>query len=299
MDLRQCRVFVEIAREKNFTKAAKRLNIAQSAVSITLRKLEEDLGLLLINRQVKRICLTAEGETFLRHAQQILDKVKTTQAEMDELRGLQRGEVRIGIPPMMSAYYFPQVIREFSRRYPQLQLSVYGDGAAKIQQMIAHGEIDLGVIATGVIPEGMEGQCFLREEIVAVVSENNQLAQQESITISEFLRQPLISFKAGYYMREFINELAKTARVKPQIVFESNLFSLVRSLIGEDGGVSTLLKMAVINEPGVKAISFDPPQYLDLMLAWKTDGYLSHANRAFADFLLKQVAKNNSTGITQ
>ncbi|OQY17973.1 MAG: LysR family transcriptional regulator, partial [Desulfobacteraceae bacterium 4572_35.1] len=144
MDLRQCRVFVELAREKSFTKAARRLNVAQSAVSISLRNLEKDLGLRLINRKVKMISLTAEGEIFLRHAQRLLANVDTAKAEMEELRGLNLGEVRIGIPPMMSSYYFPQVIREFTRNFPHLQLSVYGDGAAKIQQMIVSGKIDLG-----------------------------------------------------------------------------------------------------------------------------------------------------------
>lgn len=290
MDLRQCRVFVELAREKNFTKAAQRLNIAQSAVSISLRKLEDDLGLLLINRQAKRICLTAEGEVFLRHAERLLANVSAAQAEMDELRGLKRGEVRIGIPPMMSSYYFPRLIHEFTHRYPQLKLSVSGDGAAKIQQMIAAGEIDLGVIAGGVIPEGMSGKCFLREEVVAVVADDHPFSHQGSVTLSDFLAQPLILFKPGYYMREFVNELAHANRVKPQIVFETNLFSLVRSLIDEGVGISTLLKMAAIDNPGVRAISFDPPQYLDLMIAWQADGYLSHANRAFAAFLLEKVA---------
>lgn len=293
MDLRQCRVFVELAREKSFTKAANRLNIAQSAVSITLRKLEEDLGLLLINRQAKRFCLSAEGEVFLRHAQRLLKNVASAQAEMDELRGLKRGEVRIGIPPMMSSYYFPQLIHEFTQRYPQIKLSVSGDGAAKIQQMIAGGEIDLGVIAGGEIPIGMAGKCFLREEVVAVVAEAHPFSQQCSIRISDFLAEPLILFKPGYYMREFVNDLAQHHKAKPRIVFETNLFSLVRSLVDEGVGVSTLLRMAAVSQPGVTAVSFDPPQYLELMIAWQADGYLSHANRAFADFLLGKVATGN------
>ncbi|MBW2690304.1 MAG: LysR family transcriptional regulator [Deltaproteobacteria bacterium] len=293
MDLRQCRVFVEVARKKSFTRAANRLHIAQPAVSMTIRKLEEDLGLVLISRKAKQICLTAEGEVFLRHAQRILANCAAAQSEMAELQGLTRGEVRIGIPPMMSAYYFPQVIRKFIHRYPHLNLSVYGDGAASIQKMIAHGDIDLGVITGGKIPQGLESQRFLREEIVAVVPTDHPFAKRDSISMEDFYSQPLILFKAGYYMRELINDLALTCKIQPRIVFETNLFSLVRSLIKEGLGVSTLLRMAVANEPTVKAIPFDPPQHLDLLIAWQAESYLSHANRAFVDFLLSQATEIN------
>ncbi|MCK4509720.1 MAG: LysR family transcriptional regulator [Desulfuromonadales bacterium] len=293
MDLRQCRVFVEVARENSFTKAANRLHIAQPAVSMTIRKLEEDLGLVLISRNAKQTCLTAEGEVFLRHAKRILANCAAALSEMGELQGLTRGEVRIGIPPMMSAYYFPQVIRKFIHRYPHLNLSVYGDGAASIQKMIAHGDIDLGVITGRKVPHDLESQQFLREEIVAVVPNDHPFAKRDSISIEDFLSQPLILFKAGYYMRELINDLAMTCKIQPRVVFETNLFSMVSSLIKEGLGVSTLLRMAVVNEPTVNAVPFDPPQHLDLLIAWQADGYLSHANRAFVDFLLAQASETN------
>ena len=101
MDIRQLKVFVEIVRQGSFTRAAEHLHIAQPAVSISLRKLEEELDLTLINRQEKQITLTAEGENLLRHAERILDDLSVAEREMAELRGLVRGEVRIGIPPMI------------------------------------------------------------------------------------------------------------------------------------------------------------------------------------------------------
>ncbi|HEX9778131.1 MAG TPA: LysR family transcriptional regulator, partial [Geopsychrobacteraceae bacterium] len=88
MDLRQLRVFVEIVRQGSFTRAAEKLHIAQPAVSISLRKLEEELELTLLNRQEKRVTLTAEGENLLRHAERILDNLAAAETEMAELRGL-------------------------------------------------------------------------------------------------------------------------------------------------------------------------------------------------------------------
>ena len=285
MDLRQLRVFVEIVRQGSFTQAAEQLHIAQPAVSITLRKLEEGLDLTLLNRHEKRISLTAEGETLLRHAERLLDSLAAAETEMAELRGLDHGEVRIGIPPMMSSYYFPQIIRAFRDRYPNLKLSVIGEGAARIQRLIAKGELDMGVIAGTRLMEGLESQALLREEIVACVPLNHPLAGREKISLSEFLQEPLILFKEGYYMRELMDGLVAGEHQPPQVVFETNLFSLVRSLIKQQLGISTFLRMVVSSDGELAAVSFDPPLHLDLLVAWKAGRHLSRANRAFIDFL--------------
>lgn len=289
MDLRQLRVFVKVAQLESFTRAAEQLHIAQPAVSISIRKLEEELELTLLNRQEKRVTLTAEGETLLPHAKQILENCSAAEAEMAELRGLGCGEVRVGIPPMMSSYYFPLIIRDFRERYPNLKLSVSGEGAARIQSMISRGEIDMGVIAGHKVPEGLECQHFLREEIVACVPGDHPLAERETIPFSDYLKEPLIVFKQGYYMRELMDDMVEQCKLKPKVVFETNLFSLVRSLVKERLGISTFLRRVISEEPELAAVSFDPPLYLDLAISWKANRYLSRANRAFIDFLLEST----------
>ena len=289
MDIRQLKAFVEVANARNFTRAAEALCIAQPAVSMSISKLEEELDLILFNRHSRQITLTTEGEVFLRHAEKILADISVAETEMNELKELSSGEVRIGIPPMMSSYYFPRVIRDFCAEYPHLQLTVMGEGAGHIQRQISSGEIDLGVIAGGKVPEGLTSKCFLREEIVACVPSDHQFAGRPNIRLEELLSEPLILFRQGYYMRELTDNLQLGLPQKPKVVFETNLFSLVRSLVSEGVGLSTLLRMVVAGESRVAAVSFDPPLYLDLHIAWKEDGYLSRANRAFLNFLMNRV----------
>ncbi|HWI41460.1 MAG TPA: LysR substrate-binding domain-containing protein [Verrucomicrobiae bacterium] len=298
MDLRQLRAFVEIARTGSFTRAAERLHVAQPAVSMAVRRLEEELEVLLFSRREKRVSLTGEGEVFLRHAERILENCRSAETEMAELKGLSRGEVRVGIPPMMSSYYFPRVIRDFRERYPNLQLSVYGDGAARIQQMIARGEIDMGVIAGPRVPEGLRARRFLREEIVACVPAAHPLAAAGSVSAAVFLREPLVLFKGGYYMRELMDDLMRGSGGAPRVVFETNLFSLIRSLVKEGLGISTFLRMVVTGDPELAAVAFDPPLHLDLHIAWKEDAYLSRANRAFIDFLMERAAAESAEDFT-
>jgi DNA-binding transcriptional LysR family regulator len=285
-----------VARVSNFTKAAEGLHIAQPALSMAVKKLEAELDLVLFNRQDKKVSLTAEGEIFLPHAQRILDDLKAAELEMAELKGLAKGEVRLGIPPMVSAYFFPDIIRDFKRSYPQLHLSVLGEGAARIQRMVASGELDMGVVAGENLPETLEARRFVREEIVVCVPLDHPFATRQSVTLAEFIREPLVFYKEGYYIREYFQEVLKETGSEPDIVFETNLFSMVKSLVRNGTGISIFLRMVVAADTDLVALSFDPPLHLDLLIAWKRHTYLSRANRAFVEFLLQEAGKNQGLG---
>lgn len=283
------KVFMEIVSLNSFTKAAERLHIAQPAVSMAIRKLEDELELVLFNRQDRKVSLTAEGEIFLEHARRILEGVKSAELEMADLRGLVKGEVRIGIPPMLSSYFFPGIILDFKKRFPRLNLSVLGEGAWRIQKMISQGELDMGVIAGRNIPDDLDVRHFLREEVVVCVPAGHPFSARPSVPFAEFVREPLVFYKEGYYLRELVFEVLKGGRAESNIVFETNLFSLVKTLVCGGLGISTFLRMVVTGDKDLVAVPFDPPLHLDLVIAWKRGAYLSRANRAFVEFLLERT----------
>jgi DNA-binding transcriptional LysR family regulator len=295
MDIRQLRYFMEIARQNNFTKAANLLHIAQPAVSVSIKKLEEELDLTLFNRQEKKISLTAEGEIFLEHVKRILDEVKAAEMEMGALKGLDRGEVRLGIPPMMGAYLFPGIISGFMGKHPGLHLSVYGEGSWKIQSMLSSSELDMGVIVGSDYPDDLEVHRFMREEVVVCVNSEHPLALRSSISYQDFAKQDLAFYKEGYYLRELIFDIFKKKGIVPNVLVETNLFSLVAGLVLNGKSVSVCLRMVTDQNVGMKAISFEPPLYMDLMIAWKQQSYLSRANRAFVEYLLEQTRGGQQT----
>ncbi|SNB47168.1 LysR family transcriptional regulator [Geobacter sp. DSM 9736] len=288
MDLKQLNFFLEVADSGGFTKAAEKLNIAQSALSIAIKKLEEELEVKLFVRRDRKVTLTAEGESLALNAKDIFKVVARARQEVADLRGLVRGEVRVGLTPMLSSFFFPKILSAFKRRYPALQISIYGDSAWNIQRKIESGDIDMGII-TGRVPDGLDSHHMLREEVVACVHRFHPFAVKKKCKISDLLAEPLVQFKKGYYLRELIDEIAAREGILPVVMAESNLFSLVRSLVKEELGVAFLLKMAVDKDPGVATISCDPPLFLDLAIAWKKDVPLSPANRAFVNFLIQEV----------
>lgn len=287
MDLRQLNVFLAVADCGGFTKAAERLNIAQSALSIAVKKLEDELEVKLFVRRDRKVSLTAEGESLAQSAKDIFRKVASARQEIADLRGLLRGEVRVGLTPMLSTFFFPKIIAEFKRRYPALQISVYGDSAWNIQRKIESGDIDMGII-NGTV-SGLDSHHMLREEVVACVSRFHRFAAKKRVPTRDLLAEPLVQFEKGYYLRELVDELAAGEGIVPVVMAESNLFSLVRSLVKEELGLAFLLKMAVAKDPDLATVSCDPPLYLDLYIAWKKDAPLSPANRAFVNFLIQEV----------
>ncbi len=298
MDLKQLRYFKTVVETGGFSAASRRLHIAQPAISIAVRKLEQEMELTLLHRGDRQISPTVEGEVLLRHALKLLALADEAELEMRELRGLTKGEVRLGIPSMLGSYYFPPILMGFKHRHPALRLSVYEQGTRRLQQMIHDGELDLGVVVADSPPADLETRLLTRAEMVACVPADHPFASRDSISVDEFFSQELVVFKPGYFLREFVDRFSERKDQAPRIAFETNLIPLTKAIVRQGFGITTFLRMVIENEPdeGLAAVPFDEPVFLDLSLAWKRGGYLSRADRAFVEYILDQTASAPGAG---
>lgn len=288
MDIKPLRYFQAVAETLSFTRAAEQLHIAQPAISMAIRKLETELELTLFHRQDKRVSLTDEGRHLLQQSRRILQALDDAQLEMAELRGLTRGEVRVGIPSMLGSYYFPPILMAFRHRYPTLNLSVIEGGTWQLQQMLERGELDLGIIVAEFVPEALEAKTFLREQMLVTLASDHPLAAQQAISYDAFFDEELVMFKEGYFHRKIVDRMAAHSGHTPNIGFETNLIPLIKAIVKQGFGISTLLGMVIEEDPELVGRPFEEPVWLDLSIAWRRDGYLSQANRTFVDFLLSQ-----------
>lgn len=285
MEFRQLEVFLEIARTMNFTRAAENLHIAQPAISKSIQKLEQELQLTLIDRTSKQISLTPEGKVFLHHAKAILTQVNDMKTEMYELRGLEKGEIRIGLPSMFGSYYFPPLIKEFKKSYQHLQISVVEEGTMQIQRLVERKEIDLGIILVDEPPEELDYYPLLQEEMVVCVPVSHSFAQKRFVTYHDLIQEPLVLFKEGYFQRHLILESSKITGVSPNVTFSSNQLSLIISLVREGLGITLFLRTVVDSDPNLTAIPLEPPAFLQLAVAWNKNSYLSVASQALLHFI--------------
>ena len=282
--------FVTIADLGSYTRAAEKLNIAQSALSIAVRKLEQELGLVLLNRNNKGIEVTKEGEVLLQHSRGILAKITDAETALEELQGLKQGEVKIGIPGMMGSYFFPEIIMAFKLKYPQLNLTIVEAGSQTLKEKLLSGELDLGVIVDSKLPDNLHTQPLVSPQMVAAVSSCHPLASQANISYRDFFEHELVMFKSGYFHREVLDRLCTTHELTAQYSFETNLITMILNIVRNEFAITALLELVTDHEADITGIPFSPPIFLDLVLAWRKDGYLSLANQHFIQFTLQQVA---------
>ncbi|MEP0073588.1 MAG: LysR family transcriptional regulator [Marinomonas sp.] len=285
MEIKPLRYLIAIARTESFTKAAQQLKVAQPAVSMAIKKLETDLGLTLIHRADRNIGLTDEGKKLLIHAEKVIQSMDEALLEMRELKGLSQGEVRVGIPSMLGSYYFPPILMAFRHRYPTITLKVIEGGTWQLQQMLESGELDLSVIVAETLPDSLQTQALIREEMLVTVATDHPFNQLDKVTPATFFEEELVMFKEGYFHRRIVDKLARECKMTPKIGFETNLIPLIKSITQQGFGVSTLLNMVIDEDDQLITRSFDPPIWLDLGIAWRKDSYLSKANQAFLEFV--------------
>lgn len=286
MEFRQLKYFLEIVNCRGFTKASEVLGIAQSALSIAVKNLEEEIGIILIDRNHRKFTLTAEGEVFTIKAAEILSQVGSLQHEMEELKGLVRGTLRVGIPGMLATHYFPEKISQFREQYPGLKISITSDGAKKLEEMLCDGHLDIAILGEENLPPELNWKPLLCDEMVACVASSHPFSSKKEITIQELAQETLFLFKEGNYQRAILTDAFEKTNLEPAIAFETNLTSLLKSMTASGTGICTLLRMAV-DTSALVAISLKPRINISAGIAWRSKSYLSLASKAFIDFLIE------------
>jgi len=291
MNLKRLEYFCHLASLGNFTKAAQRVGIAQPALTVAIQKLEQEVGLKLINRADKNALLTAEGEVLYKLATQLLSQTKQIQLELEELKDLERGTIRFGVSAMMGSYYFPKILTEFKQKYPKIKIHLVDQGTAALEEMLLNSELELALIRGDLENPQLRYNELINEEVVAGMANSNPLASEQTISLAQFCQQPLVLFHEGYFLREVVSQYSKKQQVLLDVRMETNLVELQKSLVRNEVGITTCLSRILENEHQMTSIPFEPKIEFKLSLAWKKNHYLSKASKAFMAYLSSTVQR--------
>lgn len=286
MEFRQLKYLLEIVNCKGFTKASEVLGIAQSALSIAVKNLEEEIGIILIDRNYRKFTLTAEGKIFIEKAAEIIGQVNTLQHEMEELKGLVRGTLQVGIPGMLATHFFSEKISAFRERYPNLKISVFSDGAKRLEKLLCDGQLDVAILGEEKLSSELIWKPLLKDEMVACVASSHHLASKKEISIQELAQETLFLFQKGNYQRAVLAEAFGEINQEANIAFETNLTSLLKAMTAKGDGICTLLRMAV-DSSDLVPVSLKPKIEISAGIAWRAKAHLSLASKAFIDFLIE------------
>lgn len=295
MELRQLQYVIQISIEKNFSRAAEKLHIAQPSLSQQLSKLEQELGVLLFRRTTNSVELTQAGQVFVDKAQSILDEVEQLKQEMDDMAQMKRGRLVVGTLPITGSHILPLVLPVFGELYPQIDVILVEDTTVKLEQLTASGGTDISLLTLPLVDQSLEWEPLMEEEICLAVPPNHPLAsRKDEISIEELRDEPFVGLKKGQGFRQILVNLCQQGGFTPNIVFESSNIETVQSLIAGGMGITFVPKMLTRSAGGefVPAyLSLKSHPTRTLIIASRKGRYLSKAAVAFIETMTNTISQ--------
>jgi len=283
MELRTLRAFVEVVRQGGFSRAAKVVFATQSTVSKAVKQLEDEIGLSLLDRRAQHLTLTAAGEIVYQRALRMLAERDDLACELDELRGLQRGTLRLGLPPVGSSNLFAPLFATFRSRYPGIEVSLVEHGSERLEEILLSGDIDL---AASLLPvaETFEWQEIRSEPLMVLTPVDHPLAQRKAIDLASLRSSPFILFEKGFAVNRVILDACERRGFEPTVAARSSQIDFVIELAAMGLGVAFLPRMIAEQRPHPSvfyAPLTDPQTQWHVAMIWRRGAYLSHAARAW------------------
>ena len=293
MTLKQLTYFLEIAKMRNFTKAAANLYISQSALSKTVKAMEFELGVQLIDRTVNHFKLTPEGEIFY---QKGLIAIKNINSELEDLYGslgTEKGPITVGIPPVIGTAYFTSIIYKFRNMYPDVELKIIEAGANTIKKWVSEGEVDIGVVILPVSNDDFNVIPIVTAENVLLVNKNHPLAQYDEVSFKMLKDERFIALNSTFMLYDQIISLCRISGFEPNIVCESSQWDFITEMVVLDQGVSILPRPILkrYNSDKLKLISLKDPSFSwNIAIILKKDKYISRIIKSFIELSKKEGA---------
>lgn len=295
MELRQLQYALQIAAEKNFSRAAEKLHIAQPSLSQQLSKLEKELGVLLFQRSTNSVELTHAGASFMVKAQAILDMAGQLQSEMEDISQMKKGKLIVGSLPITGSHILPQVLPVFQERHPGIEIQLVEETTKNLERLTAGGQTDISLLTLPIMEASLEADPLLEEEIVLAVPPHHPLAEryerQQEADIAELKEEPFIVLKKGQGFRQIAFELCARHGFEPRVVFESSNIETVQALVAAGMGIAFVPHMIAMGHgtpftPVYLPLTGRPSR--TLVVAYRKGRYLSKAAEAFIA-VLKEV----------
>ena len=295
MELHQLRYFCAVAEAGSFSRAAEQSHVSQPSLSQQIMKLEDELGARLFDRLGRSVRLTETGQTFLPRARAVLRELEAARGDVVEQKDSIGGSVTIGVIPTVAPYFLPQRLTGFSRKYPQVRLTVVEEITPALLDLLRASKADLAILALPIRGHEFETFPLLTERLFAALPRGHKLATRRALSLKDLRSQPFLLLRDGHCFRDTAVAACDRARLHPQIIFESGQFSSLLSMVGAGMGVSIVPEMAIDKKSRCRFVRIDDPVATRTIGAVVLRGRsLSRAHHAFLSHLRASLAPRPS-----
>lgn len=283
--------FQTLARTQHMTHSAKILSISQSALSRSISRIEEEIGVPLFDRQGRSIILNKYGQIFLKRVDRIIKEFNEGKQEIQDLLDPEEGEVSIGFLHTIGESYIPNLIGSFRHQYPKIKFKLVENNSHTLLSQLSSGDIDIGLLSNIEIKPPIKWKILWNEELFISVPKGHPFAGYESITLGEAATEDLILLKKGISLRLMTDKFFEDAGVLPRVTFEGEEISTVAALVAAGFGISLLPWLQNNDEGRVVQIPVHASMCRRVIgLAWNEEMYLSPATRRLKNFILEHFS---------
>jgi DNA-binding transcriptional LysR family regulator len=268
IDSRQLRAFVSLARHGSFTVAARELCLTQSAVSHSMRALEEDLGCRLFDRMGKKILLTLAGEQLLPHADEILKRMQKARAGVTKLAEWGQTRLRVCASTTACQYILPTVLRDFQKTFPKVQLNIEPGDTKEAVDLLEQKQIDCAICLEPEREERFEFRPLFSDELLFLVGAEHPWAKRGEVNRNEIPDQNYVLYNKGTYTFELVERYFRMEQITLNTVIELRSMEAIKELVKVGVGISILAPWVAEKELAEKSLSAFPLGKRKLKRQW-------------------------------
>lgn len=284
MDLNQLETFLAVAEERSFSRAAQRLHRTQPAVSQVVRKLEESVGEILLDRASRDGSLTAAGELLRDYALRLLALRREASTALDELKSLERGNLQLAANEYTSMYLLP-AIAAFRRDFPQISVTVHRALASRIPEDLNLRAFEIGVVSFRPDPVQFRSIAVYGDSLACIVSPRHRLAHAQRVSITDLGRETFVAHAVASPLRRKVIEAFQRFRTPLNMGIELPTIEAIKRFVALGDGVALIPRLTVASELEAGQLVRVPVDELEmkrvLRLVHRRHGALSYAAQAF------------------
>ena len=261
--LKDLRYLVAVADTRHFGRAAERCFVSQPTLSAQLKKLEQSLGVQLIERQPNNVALTDPGEQIVARARRILEACEEVTTLARSHRDPLAGVLRVALLPTIGPYLLPHIARPLQRALPRLQLHLHEYQTLPMLERLKAGELDVGILALPVDLDGLEARELYSEPFKVLIPDRHALAQRSRVTMGDLEGQSLLLLEEGHCLRDQALALCSRAGVGERQDFSATSLETLRQMVATGAGITLLPQLATEgaygNARGTRVLPFAKP----------------------------------------
>lgn len=290
MEWHQINYFQTVAKTQHITQAAEQLAISQPALSRSIAKLEDELGVKLFNRKGRNIYLNRYGEMFLKRVEQAIKQIEVGTQEILQDIHPESGTINLAFLPSLGMSFVPDILSTYRAKFPNVKFLLHQAANQEIFSQVKSGKVDLALFSLLEDDAELIWEPLITEELFLIVSKTHWLAEYDEVDLKMIENEPFISFREGYGLRTILHNFCLEAGLTPDIVFEGEDIGTVSGLVSANLGVSIVPNIEVLKKTKVKMIHVkNPICNRKIGIAHLKDGYLSPVTKNFIQYVQSLV----------